>query len=80
MYTLSKPSDGWKGAVGHVNKDMITSFLPSPQEGASTKVLVCGPPGFMTTVSGPKKSPADQGELVGLLKDLKFKQTQVFKF
>jgi hypothetical protein len=30
-------------------------------------------------VSGEKKSPTDQGELAGMLKDLKFEQGDVIK-
>jgi len=80
QYVLSKPGEGWGGATGHIKKESITSFLPSPQEGPSTKIFVCGPPGFMNTLSGSKKSPTDQGELTGLLKDLKYSSEQVFKF
>jgi len=74
-----------QGARGHISKEMVTSFLPPPQavgeDGAiDYKVLVCGPPGMMKHMSGEKKSPADQGDLTGLLADLHYAKPQVFKY
>jgi cytochrome-b5 reductase len=82
LYTVSKVPAGaapWPGAVGHVTKEMLASFLPPPQAAGGAKVVVCGPPGFMRAVSGEKKSPSDQGELAGMLKELKFEPGEVFK-
>lgn len=47
-YLVSKPSSSWKGLKGHVSADLIAK-LPKPS--SDTMVLVCGPPGFMETVS-----------------------------
>ncbi len=73
----------------------MTSFLPPPQAVAvggdgkpvdgpegqvHYKMLVCGPPGMMKHISGEKKSPADQGDLAGLLGKLNYAKPQVFKF
>ena len=80
VYTLSKPSDAWRGRVGHVGKELLASVLPPPQEKAATKVLISGPPAFMAALSGDKKSPSDQGELVGALRELKYEASQVFKY
>jgi hypothetical protein len=33
----------------------------------------------VNAISGDKKSPQDQGELVGLLKEMGFKEEQVYK-
>jgi cytochrome-b5 reductase len=77
---LSQPSDSWAGPKGHVDRTLLAAALPPPQEGAATKVFVCGPPGFMKTLSGEKKSASDQGELAGLLKDMRYTPEQVFKF
>jgi cytochrome-b5 reductase len=63
-----------------VSRDVLASFIPPPQLGAKGKVLVCGPPGFMKSVSGDKKSPSDQGELEGILKTMHYAPEQVFKF
>lgn len=48
-------------------------------------VFVCGPPGMMKAVSGDKvrdevKKTMTQGPLTGILKDLGYTETQVFKF
>jgi cytochrome-b5 reductase len=80
LYTLSKPSAAWRGATGHINAALLASVLPPPQEKAATKILISGPPAFMAALSGDKKSPSDQGELVGALKDLKYEASQVFKY
>ena len=80
QYVLSKPAPGWQGAAGHINKAAIAAFLPPPQEGARTKILVSGPPAFMAALSGDKKSPSDQGDLAGALKELKYAKEQVFKY
>ena len=80
VYTLSKPSAAWSGRTGHVNKELLAAVLPPPQEKAATKILVCGPPAFMAALSGDKKSPSDQGELVGALRELKYEPSQVFKY
>ena len=77
---LSQPSEAWDGKRGHVDRALLASTLPPPQGGDATKVLVCGPPGFMRALSGEKKSPADQGELTGLLKEMRYAPEQVFKF
>ena len=81
LYTVSKvpAAAPWQGAVGHVTKEMLASFLPPPQAAGGAKVVVCGPPGFMKAVSGEKKSALDQGELAGMLKELKFEPAEVFK-
>lgn len=85
LYTVDAGAGAtnWSGATGHISKDMLTSFLPPPQPGAAApkyKVLVCGPPGMMQATCGEKKSPTDQGELSGLLKDLHYSPEQVFKY
>lgn len=82
LYTVDKAegaagAPAWPGPVGIVNKELLASFLPPPGAG---RVLVCGPPGFMKALSGEKKSPSDQGELAGMLKELRFAPAEVFKF
>ncbi len=44
------------------------------------QILVCGPPKFMALVSGEKTKDGKQGELSGLLRDLKYEADQVFKY
>ncbi|KAL6122184.1 hypothetical protein NUSPORA_00804 [Nucleospora cyclopteri] len=43
-------------------------------------VYVCGPPGFMKTVSGDKTADKKQGELKGVLKELEYSENTVYKF
>jgi len=74
-YTLTRPPPGWKQSVGRVTENMIKSQLPPP--GNDTLVLVCGPPGFVETVSGPKTEKYEQGTLQGHLKKLGFTESQV---
>lgn len=72
----------WAGAVGHISPAQIAAFLPPPpaKGGAPSKILVCGPPGFMKTFSGEKASAAEQGALTGVLADMGFTADTVFKF
>lgn len=79
FYTLDKPSPEWHGAKGFISKDLLKTVLPEPKE-ENIKVFVCGPPAMMNHVSGNKKSPKDQGELTGILKELGYDKDQVYKF
>jgi len=76
-YTVSDPPPGWTQGVGHVTNDMIKSKLPAPSN--DSIIFVCGPPGMVETVCGPKVE-YEQGPLLGLLKDLGYMESQVFKF
>ncbi|KAK9478901.1 NADH-cytochrome b5 reductase [Lipomyces japonicus] len=79
VYALDKAPEGWTGVSGYITKDVLSKALPSASS-ANVKVFVCGPPGLYAAVSGKKVSPADQGEVDGILKDLGFNKEQVFKF
>jgi len=68
--------------VGYFNADLAKYTLPPAS--ADTLVYVCGPPGMMKAVSGPKlfikgKPPA-QGEVGGVLKELGYSADMVYKF
>jgi len=80
FYVLDKPP---KGAAqytkGFMTKELLQKVLPAPSE-QNIKVFVCGPPGLMKAISGPKKSPADQGDLAGTLSELGYSKDQVYKF
>lgn len=91
FYTVDKPpADGsWQGGSGHINKELLKTVLPEPKStklgGGGEKaedlmVFVCGPPGMYKAISGAKKSPTDQGELDGILKELGYAKEQVYKF
>lgn len=79
FYVLDNPPEGWKQGKGFITKDLLKTTIPAPDE-ENIKVFVCGPPGLYKAISGTKKSPADQGELSGYLKELGYQQDQVYKF
>lgn len=79
FYVLDNPPKDWSGAAGYIDKTLLKTVLPEPKAD-NIKVFVCGPPGMMDSVSGNKKSPKDQGELSGILKELGYTPEQVYKF
>ena len=79
FYVLDHPPEGWLQGKGHITKELLKTVLPQPEE-ANVKIFVCGPPGLYKAVSGTKKSPADQGDLAGMLKELGYTPEQVYKF
>ena len=79
FYLLDKPPEGWTQGKGYITKELLKTVLPEPKEG-NLKIFVCGPPGLYKAVSGAKKSPSDQGELLGYLKELGYEKDQVYKF
>eukprot|EP00796_Vickermania_ingenoplastis_P010208 gene10208-7152_t len=82
-FMLSKAPRDWMGGIGHINKDVIRALMPPPQQAGEAVILVCGPPTFMTNISGDKdyrKSPPGQGELRGYLKELGYLAPMVYKF
>ncbi len=80
FYVLDNPPPEWAGGKGYITKELLKTVLPEPKEGENVKLFVCGPPGMYNAISGPKKSPADQGELGGILKELGYSKDQVYKF
>ena len=79
FYVLDNAPDDWQGGKGFITKDLLKTVLPEPKE-ENIKLFVCGPPGLYKAISGMKKSPQDQGELTGILKELGYSQDQVYKF
>ena len=79
FYVLDNPPEGWMQGKGHITKELLKTVLPEPKE-ENMKVFVCGPPGMYKAISGNKNSPADQGELTGILKELGYSKDQVYKF
>ncbi|EFJ41779.1 hypothetical protein VOLCADRAFT_107549 [Volvox carteri f. nagariensis] len=80
-YVVDKPAWGglfWRGGVGYLTKDMLSKHLPAPAK--DSLVMVCGPPGMMEAVSGNKAPDYSQGEVKGLLKELGYDSSSVFKF
>jgi len=77
-YTLDNPPEGWKQGKGFVSEEMAKKVMPPPSN--DNLILVCGPPGMMNALSGPKTEKFEQGELKGVLKRLGYNESQVFKF
>jgi len=81
MYqVLENPPEHWRQGKGYITKEMLGSILPPPSRGDDIKIFVCGPPPMYKAISGTKKSPSDQGELSGFLKELGYSKDQVYKF
>lgn len=79
FYMLDKPPEGWMQGTGYINQELLKQVLPEPKV-ENIKIFVCGPPGMYKAISGAKKSPQDQGDLGGLLKELGYSKDQVYKF
>lgn len=77
-YVVATPSKQWKGAKGFVSASIIRDAMPAPSD--DTLIMVCGPPGFMKAVSGDKTPDYKQGPVEGLLRDLRYTESMVFKF
>jgi len=80
VYTVDAAGPGWNGRVGYVTSELIKQKIAPPSLGDKVKVFVCGPPGQMKAISGPKLKPTEQGPLTGALKEIGFNDSQVFKF
>lgn len=72
------PNENWSGYSGYITKDMIQEFLPPPSD--DNLIMVCGPPPMMFHISGNKAKDKSQGELEGLLRDMNYTSSMVFKF
>jgi len=79
VYALDKAPYFWKGETGFITKDIISKYAPKADGAEKVKIFVCGPPGQVKSVSGPKDGPR-QGEVGGILKELSYNADQVFKF
>ena len=90
-YVLSQPrkNSKWSGGHGWVGTQDIQHYLPSPDQ-QGVMVMICGQDQFLDTLSGrtvrgppppgKKKGPKLQGSLQGLLSQLKYDPSQVYKF
>ncbi|CCD18630.1 putative cytochrome-b5 reductase [Trypanosoma vivax] len=80
--TLVEAPKRWLGGIGRINEAMIQTFMPKPSDKQFT-ILVAGPPEMLAELAGDKvfeegKRP-HQGPLLGLLKEMGYKEDQVFK-
>lgn len=80
MVDMVPKGTSWSGGTGYVTKDVLSMWMPSAAHKDDALVLVCGPPPMMHAVSGKKVSPKEQGPVEGILKDMGYNESQVFKF
>jgi cytochrome-b5 reductase len=79
VHVLShEPEDSsWTGMRGFINKDLIQKYAPEPSVGDDLMILVCGPPPMYDALCGPRE---EQDEIKGLLAEMGYKASQVYKF
>ncbi|KAL1750235.1 hypothetical protein FB107DRAFT_252266 [Schizophyllum commune] len=75
VYTLDKPSEGWKEPTGYVNAELIKQHLAPAMLDEKVKLIVCRPPGQVAALAGKKAGDA-QGELLGVSKGLNYTPKQ----
>lgn len=56
LYMIDKPTPGWTGGTGFVNKELLQKYMPAAS--SDCKVLLCGPPGM---VNATKKNLVELG-------------------
>ncbi|SCZ89004.1 BZ3500_MvSof-1268-A1-R1_Chr1-1g00887 [Microbotryum saponariae] len=78
-FVLDQPPAGWTGAKGYVDQKLLAQSLPGPAFGDKIKIFVCGPPGQVAALAGPKDK-MEQGPLKGILADLGYTESQTYKF
>ncbi|KAK0530677.1 NADH-cytochrome b5 reductase [Tilletia horrida] len=71
------PAGGFKG---YITNEILRANLPLPGLADKAGVFVCGPPPFMEVISGNKGPKGSQGDLKGILADLGYAPSQVYKF
>jgi cytochrome-b5 reductase len=72
-----EPSDSdYTGERGFITKEMIVKYLPPPSLGDDIVILVCGPPIMYNLLCGPRT----EKEVTGILGELGYSSSQVFKF
>ena len=73
----NEPEDSkWDGARGFINRDLITQHLPAPSLGDDAIIFVCGPPPMYDALSGPR----GEDEVKGVLAEMGYSSSQVYKF
>ena len=75
---LSHEPEGsdYSGERGFINKEMVQKYLPPASLGEDVIIFVCGPPVMYQLLCGPRNEP----EVTGILGELGYSSSQVFKF
>lgn len=86
-YALDQANRDWKGTsykdplttgeTGYISKGLVEKVFPKGDD--KVKAFVCGPPGQVAALAGPKDG-FKQGEIKGILADLGYGQEEVYKF
>ncbi|KAJ3301518.1 NADH-cytochrome b5 reductase [Kappamyces sp. JEL0829] len=78
-YKLDKPTKGFWGVPegGFIDEPLLAKCMPKPGKG---KIFVCGPPGQVAAICGPKGKNYTQGDIGGLLAKMGYTIEEVFKF
>eukprot|EP00521_Asterionellopsis_glacialis_P007098 CAMPEP_0195285206 /NCGR_PEP_ID=MMETSP0707-20130614/3132_1 /TAXON_ID=33640 /ORGANISM="Asterionellopsis glacialis, Strain CCMP134" /LENGTH=294 /DNA_ID=CAMNT_0040344673 /DNA_START=30 /DNA_END=914 /DNA_ORIENTATION=+ len=72
-----EPEDSkWSGDRGFINEALIKANMPPPSAGKDAIIFVCGPPPMYNALCGPRQDK----ELGGLLKEMGYEASQVYKF
>ena len=77
------PSDRKNWSMGRVTMQVLAAHMPAPtreKANGQPSIFVCGPPGMMNAVSGDRVQEVYQGPLKGMLKELGYRSSEVFKF
>lgn len=77
-YVLDNPPAAGPYSKGRVSRELLHAHMPLPSP--DNLVLVCGPPPMMAAISGDKLPDKSQGPLSGMLLELGFDSSNVFKF
>lgn len=77
-HTLEHPPVGWDGLVGRVTRKMVENEMPPPSNDAM--ILVCGPDRMLDSLCGPKGPNKTQGTVGGILQEIGYTESQVYKF
>ena len=64
------------GERGFIDKEKIQKYLPPASDGDDVIIFVCGPPIMYELLVGPRNEP----EVTGILGELGYSSSQVFKF
>ena len=72
-----EPEDSeWNGERGYISTELVKVSLPPPSLKEDVIVFVCGPPPMMKVICGVR----EEKEVKGILADLGYDDSQVFKF
>ena len=75
---LSHEQEGssYDGERGFIDKEKIAKYLPKASEGEDVIIFVCGPPIMYELLCGPR----NETEVKGVLGEMGYSSSQVFKF